>query len=188
MIPLFRKLRWLTERKRKEAELREELQFHLNEEAEQHPGEGIRAARRDLGNITLVQEETRAAWGWTAVEQLWQDLCYGCRMLKANKAFSALAILSLGLGIGANTAIYSFMDSILLRSLPVFEPRSLAVLKWHNKSRPRGTVVHSGSGTIYYEPKTGSTGGIFPYPVFELFQKSSGIFSRFPFRPPLEAG
>ena len=69
-------------------------------------------------------------WTWTYLEQLAQDCRYGIRTMAANKTFSVLAILSLALGIGANTAIYSFMDSLLLRSLPVSDPESLAVLNW----------------------------------------------------------
>jgi macrolide transport system ATP-binding/permease protein len=118
MSSFFRKLRWLTERRNKEAELREELQFHVDEEAEERQAVGMaeaearRAARRDLGNLTLVQEDTRAVWGWTIVEQFVQDLRYACRSMMANRLFTLLALSSLALGIGANTAIYSFMDSI----------------------------------------------------------------------------
>jgi macrolide transport system ATP-binding/permease protein len=183
MTSCFRKLRWLGERSRKEAELREEVQFHLDEEAEERRAEGLaieearRAARRDLGNITLLQENTRAMWTWTFLEQLAQDIRYAFRTMAANKTFSALAILSLALGIGANTAIYSFMDSILLRSLPVSNPESLVVLNWHNKVLARGTVLHGGSGDIHSDPKTGSTAGTFPFPAYELFQKSDALFS-----------
>ena len=76
MNSFFRKLRWLIRRPDKEAELREELQFHLEEEAEQRQGDGLTedearwAARRELGNLALVQEDTRAAWGWARLEQL----------------------------------------------------------------------------------------------------------------------
>ncbi len=130
MNSFFRKLRWLTQRPDKEAELREELQFHLEEEAEQRQEDGLAqdearwAARRELGNITLVLENTRAMWGWTLVEQLGQDLRYAFRTMAANRLFAVLAISSLALGIGANTAIFSFMDSILLRSLPVSDPEA----------------------------------------------------------------
>ena len=85
MKSFFRKLRWLTQRPDKEAELREELQFHLNEEAEQRqqnrlPEDKARcAARRELGNLALVEENTRAAWGWTRLEQLARDAGYGLR-------------------------------------------------------------------------------------------------------------
>ncbi|PYU94015.1 MAG: multidrug ABC transporter substrate-binding protein, partial [Acidobacteria bacterium] len=95
------------------------------EEAEERQAEGLAeqearwAARRELENVTLVRENTRAVWTWTFFEQLVQDLRYALRTMIHNRAFTALAALSLALGIGANTAIYSFMDSILLRSLPV---------------------------------------------------------------------
>src|SRR5262245_39880967 len=106
MTPFFRKLRWLTERRRKEAELDEELQFHLDEDAEAHRLEGLTerearwAAQCELGNVTLVQEDTRAAWGWTLLEQLGQDLRYAWRAMEANRMFSVLAVSSLALGIG----------------------------------------------------------------------------------------
>ena len=95
MNSFFRRLRWLTERGNKEAELREELQFHLEEEAEQHQAEGLAeeearwAARRGLGNVTLLQENTRAVWGWTMLEQLGQDLRYAIRTMASNRLFTS---------------------------------------------------------------------------------------------------
>src|SRR6185295_16149245 len=91
--------------------------------------------------------------------------------------FSALAILSLALGIGANTAIYSFMDSILLRALPVRDPESLVVLNWHAKDTRRDFVMQGMSGRTYDDPGTGTTAGIFPFPAFELFKKHDAVFS-----------
>jgi macrolide transport system ATP-binding/permease protein len=188
MTPLFRKLFWLSQRSRKEDELREELQFHLDEETEQRREEGLAmdqarwAARRDLGNLTLVQENTRAVWTWTLPEQLVQDLRYALRTMVKNRGFTALAVLTMALGIGANTAIYSFMDSILLRSLPVADPASLVVLNWYSKDpSERGGrtphVMHSMDGSSYNDPATGMTTGIFPYPVFELMAKKDAVFS-----------
>src|SRR5882724_671098 len=98
MTSFFRKMFWLTRRRTKETELQEELQFHLDEEAEERQVEGIArdqarwAARRDLGKLTLVRENTRAAWTWTFWEQLLQDVRYAARTMSANKTFSALAI------------------------------------------------------------------------------------------------
>src|SRR5207248_11631603 len=92
-------LRWLIGRRNKEAELEDELQFHLEEEAGERQAQGLageaalRAARRELGNLALVQEDTRAAWTWTVVEELVQDIRYGLRTIVANKTFSAMAIL-----------------------------------------------------------------------------------------------
>ena len=179
MIEFFRKLKWLAARRRREQELQEELQFHIEEEAEQ---QGLPAAdaRRDLGNLTRLREDTRSAWGWTLLEQFTQDLRYAFRTMGANKLFSFLAILSLALGIGANTAIYSFMDAILMRALPVSDPESLVVLNWHSKqvAQWRSFVMHSINGSTFDDPaKAGTTAGIFPYPAFELFQKNDSIFS-----------
>ena len=88
------------------------------------------------------------------LEQLAQDVRYGFRGMSKNRMFTALAALSLALGIGANTAIYSFMDAILLRSLPVADPASLVVVKWRSRpDRTRRTatrfVMHSMDGSTY---------------------------------------
>src|SRR5262249_23618824 len=137
MSAFFRKLSWLVRRRSKEDELAAELQFHLEEEAEERHATGLsapdarRAARSDLGNIGLLREDTRAMWSWTWLEQLLQDLRYAARTIRRNPAFTLLAVLSLALGIGANTAIFSFMDGLLMRSLPVAGPASLVVLNWH---------------------------------------------------------
>ncbi len=89
----------------------------------------------------------------------------------------------MALGIGAKTAIFSFMDSILLRSLPVADPESLVVLNWHSKDpRQAGIdkrtphVMHSMDGSTYNDPKTGLTAGIFPYAAFELMLKKDAVF------------
>jgi macrolide transport system ATP-binding/permease protein len=184
MNSFFRKLSWLAQRRHKEDELREELQFHLEEEAEQQQAEGASAeearwaARRELGNVTLVREDTRSAWGWIRLEELGQDLRYAFRTMNGNRLFTALAVLSLALGIGANTAIYSFMDAILLRWLPVSDPQSLVVLNWHAKSAEWGSfVMHSINGYVYEDSKSGATAGIFPFPAFELVEKGDAAFS-----------
>ena len=185
MSSFFRKLAWLARRRRKEAELREELEFHLEAEAEDRRADGLTeeeagyAARRDLGNYTLVREDTRAAWGWTLLEQFIQDVRYAFRTMATNKTFSALAIMSLALGIGANTAIFSFMDSLLLKALPVPDPESLVVLKWHTSAQAHSwnSVVQGFHGSTYGDGQTGTIGGIFPYGAFELLHRDGPIFS-----------
>jgi hypothetical protein len=108
-----------------EAELREELQFHLGQEAEERQTFGLAedearwAARRDLGNFVLVQEDTRATWGWPMLEDAWRDFRYGARLLVRNPGFTMVVVCSLALGIGANTALFSVMDAMMLRMLPV---------------------------------------------------------------------
>ena len=182
MSSFFRKLNWLRRRPGKEEELREELRFHLEEEAEERQAQGLTneearlSARRELGNVTLVEENTRAAWGWIMLEQLGQDLRYAFRTMGANRLFTSLAVMSLALGIGANTAIFSFMDAILLRSLPVADPDSLVVLNWHAKTERGDFVMHSMSGNDWSD-SSGVTAGIFPYPAYELFRKNGSVFS-----------
>src|SRR5207342_254318 len=89
------------------------------------------AARREFGNITLIEEDSRTAWGWTALESFFADIRYGLRSMRRNPGFTALAILSLALGIGANTAIFSLVNTLMLRTLPVRDPQQLVGLLHH---------------------------------------------------------
>jgi predicted permease len=89
--------------------------------------------------------------------------------------FTAMAVLSLALGIGANTAIYSFMDSILMRSLPVQDPERLVVLNWHSKDHP--AIASSFSGSTYKDAHWGYTSGNFPYAAFELLSEPREVFA-----------
>src|SRR5260370_2810164 len=193
MGALFRKLGWLASRRSREDQPADELRFEMEEEAEERREAGVPedeaqwAARGGVGKRGRVEEETRAAWGWTLVEQLAQDLRYAARTILRNPAFTLLATLSLALGIGANPAIYSFMDALLARTLPVADPQSLAVLNWHvmGKKGVRAPVVHDASGFSYDDPKTGRTSPIFPYPPFELLPKSNDVSAvLFAYRPP----
>ncbi len=184
MREFFRKLSWLAGRRRREEDLREELQFHLEEESERLQEDGLSetdsqwAARRELGNLGLVAESTRAAWGWTLVAQFAQDLRYALRTMRTNRLFSALAVVSLALGIGANAAIYSFMDALLMRRLPVADPQRLVMMNWNAKVTNRDDfVMHSGHGPGWGDARSGETSGMFPCPAFELFRKNDALFS-----------
>src|SRR5271165_1015862 len=133
MKELWRRLRWFFHRDEFERDLEEEMRHHLALKAEAlegREGSGTGAARRQFGNIAILKEDSRAMWTWTFWEQLAQDLRYGIRSMAGNKLFTAMAVLSLALGIGANTAIYSFMDAMFVRSLPVPHPEQLVVVKW----------------------------------------------------------
>src|SRR5215475_3965041 len=118
-------------RKRREQDLDRELRAHLELEAEARQENGVPAeearyaARRQLGSTAAIKEDVRQAWGWTSLERLAQDLRYGLRLLRKNPGFSAVAILSLALGIGANAAIFGLIDALLFKSLPVRDPQSL---------------------------------------------------------------
>jgi putative ABC transport system permease protein len=156
MRSLFRKLRWLTQRSAKEAELREELQFHLEEEAEERQADGRSAdearsaARREFGNVGLVQGNTRAAWGWTRLEQFAGDIAYGARQVRRNPAFSGLAIATLALGIGGITAIFSTFDAVLIRPLPYANPDRLVMI-WDYMNKSDVTTKHNSTPAEWIE-------------------------------------
>ncbi|HUP03579.1 MAG TPA: ABC transporter permease [Bryobacteraceae bacterium] len=154
LIPRFRR--------REEADMQEELEALAEI-----------AGRRELGNLALAAENARAVWGWTWIESLAADIRYAMRTLAANPAFTAMAALSLALGIGANTAIYSFTDAALVRSLPVWEPHRLAMLNWRCKDFPK--VAHSFSGNNFKDD-AGMTSGNFPFPAYEVLRSRSDVF------------
>jgi macrolide transport system ATP-binding/permease protein len=168
--------------------LREEMELHLAEKAAELEADGMAAerahaeARRRFGNVGLKQEESREIWMTRFLSELGQDVRYGCRTMIANKAFSALAVLSLALGIGANTAIFSLMESILLRSLPVSDPESLVVLNWtsrppQNADKQWEHVVHGIQGRFWPGDKGSLVTGIFPYAAFEALREENSVFS-----------
>src|SRR5436190_1862194 len=183
---MLRRLRyWIESAKRSEA-LREEMELHLAEKAAELQADSMTAerarpeARRRFGNVGLKHEESREIWMTRFLSELGQDVRYGCRTMTANKAFSALAVLSLALGIGANTAIYSLMEAILLRSLPVADPESLVVLNWHGRP-PGGAgndhVVHGIQGMFWPGDRGALVTGIFPYGAFETLRDENPVFS-----------
>src|SRR5579872_7153462 len=127
MKELWRRLRFLVHRDRFERDLDEELRFHLEMKARKSGDRD--AARKQFGNIGILKEASREMWGWTSLERLGLDLRYALRQLAANPAFAAIAVLSLALGIGANTAIFGLIDHVMLRLLPVRNPSELLVMR-----------------------------------------------------------
>jgi putative ABC transport system permease protein len=134
---------WLFRGKR-EAELDEEIQAHLAmaKQDRMERGEAAQdaelAARQEFGNRTLVKEVTRQMWGWQALETFWQDVRYALRMMRRAPGFTAVAVLSVALGIGANTAIFSLINTLMLRRLPVRNPGDLVELMQKYPGEPRG--------------------------------------------------
>jgi predicted permease len=104
-----------------------------------------------------------------------QDIRYTFRSMAGSKLFTSMAVLSLALGIGANTAIYSFMDGVMLRALPVKHAEELVILNWRAKSD--APVVHNHWGSNYDEPGGGTTSPNFPYPAFELLRDHNDVLS-----------
>jgi putative ABC transport system permease protein len=120
--------------RRSNQSLNREIEDYLDRETRDNiargmpPIEARAAAQRKLGNATRVKEETRAAWGWTWIERLWQDLRHARRMFAKNPGFSAVAVLSLAIGVGANCAMFSMADMLLWRPLPVANPAGIVTV------------------------------------------------------------
>lgn len=96
--------------------------------------------RRPESRVGIVEEDTRAAWGWTLIERAGQDLRYAGRLLRRRPAFSITAILTLMLGMGGTTAVFSLLDALLMRNLPVERPQELVRLV---ERRPDGTSAEA---------------------------------------------
>lgn len=105
-----------------EREIEDNIAAGMNAEAARH------AAMRKIGPIQNVKEDTRAVWGWIWFERLWQDVRIGYRMLRKNPGFTLVAVVSLAIGIGVNSAMFSFADALLLRPLPVLRPSEIVTV------------------------------------------------------------
>jgi predicted permease len=163
-----RRLRMLLRRQEFDANLEEEMRLHQQLRREQMIESGMTAeaaraaAQRKFGNPTLLKEKSHMTWGWGWLESLLQDAQYGVRAMLRSPVLTAVALISLALGIGANTAIFSLLDAVMLRSLPVKEPSQLVLL---------GKGQWNGIADAF--PIT----ELYSYPFYREMQRKNVVFS-----------
>jgi predicted permease len=149
-------------RQRRETDLDDEIRSHLQMaasdrvESGESPAQATARARKELGNIELIKEITREMWGWASLERLLRDLRFGFRILAQAPVFAAVAIATLALGIGANTALFSVLNGVLLKPLAFRDPGRLVTL---------------------YESKVYFQNGSLTYPNFLDWQRENHSFS-----------
>jgi predicted permease len=176
---LFR-LRALFQRKTVEAELDEELRSHFEIQVDKSVASGmtreeaVRRARLEFGGHEQLKEECRDARGVRFLETLAHDVRYGLRMLRKSPGFTAVAVLTLALGIGANTAIFTLIDAVLLKMLPVKNPQELVLLEWTKPQGPGGNMWVDGSD---WEENGRDVGTPLSYPAFQQLHTQNQVFS-----------
>ncbi len=165
---LARRLRILLHRRRFDADIEEEMRLHLALREQEQIESGMSAAharaaaRRQFGNATYIKEESRLAWGWEWLEHAIQDANYGVRAMLRSPGITSVALLSLALGIGANTAIFSLMDAVMLKSLPVKQPDRLVLF---------GNGLDCCISDAFPNP------WLYSYPFYREMQKRNQVFS-----------
>ncbi|MEW5983992.1 MAG: ABC transporter permease [Acidobacteriota bacterium] len=172
LLSIVSRLKALARGRRIARDLDEEMAFHLEMKTREHVGRGFseaaarQAARRAFGNVALAAEDSRAAWRYALLDSVVQDVRYGGRALRRSPVFTAAVALTLALGVGANTAILSLLDRVLLRSLPVRDP---------------GTLVAFGArhpmGTREADDPHERDSSLFSYPLFRDFERHADAYA-----------
>jgi predicted permease len=173
-------LRTLFRKKEVEQEMDEELRDYLDADVKEKMRSGtsyeqaLRAARVEMGSMDAVKEEIRSV-GWeSTLETLWQDVRYGLRQLHRSPGLTTVIVVSLALGIGANTAVFTLMDAVMIKMLPVKDPQQLVLFGWISQGRSF-EITTSGYGLPNPQRREGHMS--FAYPLIEQLRTQGNAFS-----------
>ena len=172
------------QRTRFESQMSEELRFHLESRVDDLVRSGLsgpeaeRRARLEFGGVDSYKEDCRQARGLRFLDELRADLRLAARQMRRAPAFTAVTVLILAIGIGANTAMFSLVDTVLLKMLPVRNPEQLRHLEWTGR---RDGFVESYDGSNSRNPAGETVGTSFAYPVYQYLRERSGTLDLFGF-------